>query len=115
MANCTFEEIMDSGEVIIANGVSGKAPTDNDKTNNKGAAKTEVITASTKEVTLTDAKNAWTSGNTSLSSALDLTGSAIVSGVNSAAKSVSQYGITHQQRSQNRSKARWLIFLKKVM
>ncbi len=90
MANCTFEEIMDSGEVIIANGVSGKAPTNNDKTNNKGAAKTEVITASTKEVTLTDAKNAWTSGNSSLSSAIDLTGSAIVSGVNSAAKSVSQ-------------------------
>jgi hypothetical protein len=24
MANCTFEEIMDGGEVIIANGVSGR-------------------------------------------------------------------------------------------
>lgn len=62
MANCTFEEIMDSGEVIIANGVSGKVPTDNDKTNNKGAAKTEVITASTKEVTLTDAKTRGQAG-----------------------------------------------------
>jgi hypothetical protein len=30
MANCTFEEIMDGGEVIIANGVS-EGPTDNAK------------------------------------------------------------------------------------
>jgi hypothetical protein len=55
-----------------------KAADQQRKTNNKGAAKTEVITGATKEVTLTDVKNAWSSADTSYQR-LDLTGSAIVS------------------------------------
>ncbi|MBH8232407.1 phage baseplate protein, partial [Klebsiella pneumoniae] len=78
MANCTFEEIMDGGEVMLSNAVIEGPPTSNAKTNNGAAASTQVITGATKEVTLSDVKNAWSSADTTLSDALQTTGAAIV-------------------------------------
>uniref|UniRef100_UPI00117AC711 phage baseplate protein n=1 Tax=Klebsiella pneumoniae TaxID=573 RepID=UPI00117AC711 len=90
MANCTFEEIMDGGEVMLSNAVIEGLPTSNAKTNNGTAASTQVISGATKEVTLSNVKDAWSSANTTLSDALQTTGAAIVSNVNSAAESVSK-------------------------
>ncbi|HDU3559036.1 TPA: hypothetical protein QIY38_001676 [Klebsiella aerogenes] len=115
MANCTFEEIMNGGEVMLTNAVIEKPPTNNKKTNNGGAASTDIITGSTKEVSLSDVKNAWSSANSSLSSALQSTGGAIVSNVNSAAESVSQVWDSTSTAVSKQIKSTVSDFLEKVM
>ena len=75
---------------MLSNAVIEGPPTSNAKTNNGTAASTQVITGATKEVTLSNVKDAWSSANTTLSDALQTTGAAIVSNVNSAAESVSK-------------------------
>ena len=115
MANCTFEEIMDGGEVMLSNAVIEGPPTNNAKTNNGSAASTQVITGSTKEASLSDVKTAWSSAETSLSSALQSTGGAIVSGVNSAAESVSQAWDSSSTAVSKQIKSTVSDFLEKVM
>ncbi|AML34681.1 phage baseplate protein [Klebsiella aerogenes] len=115
MANCTFEEIMNGGEVMLSNAVIEGPPTDNAKTNNGSAASTEIITGSTKEASLSDVKKAWSSANSSLSSALQSTGGAIVSNVNSAAESVSQVWDSTSTAVSKQIKSTVSDFLEKVM
>ncbi|HGO9454690.1 TPA: phage baseplate protein [Klebsiella aerogenes] len=115
MVNCTFEEIMNGGEVMLSNAVIEGPPTDNAKTNNGSAASTEIITGSTKEASLSDVKKAWSSANSSLSSALQSTGGAIVSNVNSAAESVSQVWDSTSTAVSKQIKSTVSDFLEKVM
>lgn len=90
VVNATFQEIMDVGEVSLSSTSTTNQPTTNADSSRVSGVTTDVTQASAKAVTLDDVKNAWTSGNTSLSEALSTTGSGIVSGVNSAADSVSK-------------------------
>ncbi|MXF49855.1 hypothetical protein GR294_25585 [Raoultella sp. Lac2] len=115
MANCTFEEIMNTGEVMLSNAVIEGPPTNNAKTNNGTAASTQVVTGSTKDVSLSDVKNAWSSADTSLSSALQTTGAAIVSNVNSAADSVSKVWDSSSTAVSKQIKSTVSDFLEKVM
>lgn len=115
MANCTFEEIMDGGEVMLSNAVIEGPPTSNAKTNNGAAASTQVITGATKEVTLSNVKDAWSSANSTLSDALQTTGAAIVSNVNSAAESVSKAWDSSSTAVSKQIKSTVSDFLEKVM
>ena len=90
IVNATFQEIMDVGEVSLSSTSTTNQPTTNADSSRGSGVTTDVTQASAKAVTLDDVKNAWTSGNTSLSDALSTTGSGIVSGINSAANSVSK-------------------------
>ncbi|UVW54663.1 hypothetical protein NYO12_10060 [Klebsiella variicola] len=115
MANCTFEEIMNTGEVMLSNAVVEGPPTNNAKTNNGTAASTQVVTGSTKDISLSDVKKAWSSANTSISSALQTTGAAIVSNVNSAADSVSKVWDSSSTAVSKQIKSTVSDFLEKVM
>ncbi len=106
---------MDGGEVMLSNAVIEGPPTSNAKTNNGAAASTQVITGATKEVTLSDVKNAWSSAETTLSDALQTTGAAIVSNVNSAAESVSKAWDSSSTAVSKQIKSTTSDFLKKVM
>lgn len=86
--SATFQQVMDIAEVSLSSNTTAKAPTNNDASSIDSAILTTNGQSSVKDVTLTDVKDAWTSGNVSLSSALQTTSSAIVSGVNSAAATV---------------------------
>lgn len=86
--SATFQQVMDIAEVSLSSNTTAKSPTNNDVSSVNSAILTTNGQSSVKDVTLTDVKNAWTSGNVSLSSALQTTSSAIVSGVNSAATTV---------------------------
>jgi len=87
--NATFQQVMDGGEVIISNSVTQSPVTSNGRSSQQTAVSTETTQAFAKPVTLDDVKNAWNSGNLSLSDALATTGSGIVSGINSATETVS--------------------------
>ncbi|WP_433670502.1 phage baseplate protein [Klebsiella michiganensis] len=86
--SATFQQVMDIAEVSLSSNTTANSPTSNDASSVNSAILTTNGQSSVKDVTLTDVKNAWTSGNVSLSSALQTTSSAIVSGVNSAATTV---------------------------
>lgn len=86
--SATFQQVMDIAEVSLSSNTTAKSPTNNDASSVNSAILTTNGQSSVKDVTLTDVKDAWTSGNVSLSSALQTTSSAIVSGVNSAATTV---------------------------
>lgn len=86
--SATFQQVMDIAEVSLSSNTTTKSPTNNDASSVNSAILTTNGQSSVKDVTLTDVKDAWTSGNVSLSSALQTTSSAIVSGVNSAATTV---------------------------
>ncbi|AYW18591.1 hypothetical protein DTA24_07985 [Klebsiella sp. P1CD1] len=86
--SATFQQVMDIAEVSLSSNTTPNAPSDNNSSSVNSAILTTNGQSSVKDVTLTDVKNAWTSGNVSLSSALQTTSSAIVSGVNSAATTV---------------------------
>ncbi|QNC78787.1 hypothetical protein [Klebsiella quasipneumoniae] len=86
--SATFQQVMDIAEVSLSSNTTVKSPTNNDASSVNSAILTTNGQSSVKDVTLTDVKDAWTSGNVSLSSALQTTSSAIVSGVNSAATTV---------------------------
>lgn len=86
--SATFQQVMDIAEVSLSSNTTAKSPTNNDSSSVNSAILTTDGQSSVKDVTLTDVKDAWTSGNVSLSSALQTTSSAIVSGVNSAATTV---------------------------
>ncbi|EPK7525552.1 phage baseplate protein [Klebsiella variicola] len=86
--SATFQQVMDIAEVSLSSNTAAKSPTNNDASSVNSAILTTNGQSSVKDVTLTDVKDAWTSGNVSLSSALQTTSSAIVSGVNSAATTV---------------------------
>jgi len=88
--NATFQQVMDIGEVTISSSSSQSQVTTNETSSSASAVTTDVTQSYTKSVGLDDVKNAWTSGNTSLSDALATTGSGIVSGINSAADSASE-------------------------
>lgn len=88
--NATFQQVMDSGEVTISSSSTQSQVATNATSSSTSAITTDVNQSYTKSVGLDDVKNAWTSGNTSLSSALATTGSGLVSGVNSAAESASE-------------------------
>lgn len=86
--SATFQQVMDIAEVSLSSNTAAKSPTNNDASSVNSAILTTNGQSSVKDVTLTDVKDAWTSGNVSLPSALQTTSSAIVSGVNSAATTV---------------------------
>ncbi|THD45412.1 hypothetical protein ERD95_17365 [Enterobacteriaceae bacterium ML5] len=88
--NATFQQVMDIGEVAISSSSTQSQVATNATSSSSSAITTEINQSYVKSVGLDDVKNAWTSGNTTLSDALATTGSGIVSGVNSAAESVSQ-------------------------
>lgn len=88
--SATFQQVMDIGEVSVSSSVSQSQPTSNKDSNRPSAISTDSNQSFLKNVGLDDVKNAWVSGNTSLSGALDTTGKGILSGVNSAADSVSK-------------------------
>jgi len=88
--NATFQQVMDIGEVVISSSVSQSQPTSNGNSSQQSAVSTDTTQAFAKPVTLDEVKNAWDSGNGSLSEALATSGSGIVSGINSAADSASK-------------------------
>lgn len=88
--NATFQQVMDIGEVSISSSSTKSQPTSNAASSQSSAVTTDINQSSAKSVGLDDVKNAWSSGNTSLSDALATTGSGIVSGVNSAAATASE-------------------------
>ncbi|WNN42788.1 phage baseplate protein [Winslowiella toletana] len=88
--NATFQQVMDIGEVVISSSVSQSQPTSNGNSSQQSAVSTDTTQAFAKPVTLDEVKNAWDSGNGSLSKALATSGSGIVSGINSAADSASK-------------------------
>jgi len=88
--NATFQQVMDIGEVVISSSVSQSQPTSNGNSSQQSAVSTDTTQAFAKPVTLDEVKNAWDSGNGSLSEALATSGSGIVSGINSAAGSASK-------------------------
>lgn len=88
--NATFQQVMDIGEVAISSSSTQSQVATNATSSSSSAITTDVNQSYAKSVGLDDVKNAWTSGNTSLSDALATTGSGLVSGVNSAAQSASE-------------------------
>jgi len=88
--NATFQQVMEIGEVVISSSVSQSQPTSNGNSSQQSAVSTDTTQAFAKPVTLDEVKNAWDSGNGSLSEALATSGSGIVSGINSAADSASK-------------------------
>lgn len=88
--SATFQQVMDIGEVSVSSSVSQSQPTSNKDSNRPSAISTDSNQSFLKNVGLDDVKNAWVSGNTSLSDALATTGKGILSGVNSAADSASK-------------------------
>ena len=115
MKNTASTYNMDGGEVMLSNAVIEGPPTSNAKTNNGAAASTQVITGATKEVTLSNVKDAWSSADTTLSDALQTTGAAIVSNVNSAAESVSKAWDSSSTAVSKQIKSTVSDFLEKVM
>ncbi len=90
VVSAIFQEILDVGEVTISSPSTSSPPSNNGQSSQSSAVTTDSNQSTARAVTLDDVKNAWSSGTTSLSSALATTGSAIVSGINSAADSISQ-------------------------
>lgn len=88
--NASFQAVLDVGEVTISSQTTTTQPSTNATSTQASAVTTDKTQSTATSSTLDQVKTAWTSANTSLSSALQSTSNAIVSGVNSAAESVSE-------------------------
>ncbi|WP_313687910.1 hypothetical protein [Pantoea sp.] len=88
--SATFQAVMDVGEVTVSSQTTKTQASTNATSTQASAVTTDKTQSTATSSTLDQVKTAWTSANTSLSSALQSTSSAIVSGVNSAAESVSE-------------------------
>ncbi|QDX29560.1 phage baseplate protein [Dickeya poaceiphila] len=90
--SAVFQAVMQTGEVVISSSTTKEQKTDNQRGTRNGAISTSKTISNTTPVTLDEAKKAWASANsaTAFAKALSTTGSAIVSGVVSAAETVSE-------------------------